>query len=116
MQELPKRQSDLAFFDERVREMETAVSRDPGRAKAFRLREDIDRLQRLHHALSEELDGPQMTDDQKREMLLARVKADNAEIAEHERTLVEAQQAINLHTSVFGHCTQTFGRCRVAVY
>ena len=94
VQELPKRQSDLAFFDERVREMETAVSRDPGRAKAFRLREDIDRLQRLHHALSEELDGPQMTDDQKREMLLARVKADNAEIAEHERTLVEAQQAI----------------------
>ena len=32
--EIPKRQSDLAFFDERVHEMEAAVSRDPYRAKA----------------------------------------------------------------------------------
>jgi len=92
--EIPKRQSDLAFFDERVREMEAAVSRDPYRAKAFRLREDLMRLERAHQGLSEELDGPQMSEEQQREMLLQRVKADNALIAEHERTLGESMEAI----------------------
>jgi len=92
--EIPKRQSDLAFFEERVREMEAAVSRDPYRAKAFRLREDLQRLERAHQTLSEELDGPQLTEEQQREMLLQRVKSDNAAITEHERALAEAQEAI----------------------
>lgn len=35
-QELPKRQADANFFDEKVREMEMAVTRDPMRAKASR--------------------------------------------------------------------------------
>lgn len=94
VQEIPKRQADLAFFDERVREMEEAVARDPYRAKAFRLREDLMRLERAQQALHEELDGPQLSEEEQREMLLGRVKADNATIAEHERTLVEAQEAI----------------------
>jgi intraflagellar transport protein 74 len=94
LHEIPKRMSDLAFFDERVREMEAAVSRDPLRAKAFRLREDMMRLERKHAELSQELDGPQLSEEQQREVLLARVKADNAQIAEHERTLAESQEAI----------------------
>jgi intraflagellar transport protein 74 len=94
VQEIPKRQSDLAFFEERVREMEAAVSRDPYRAKAFRLREDMMRLERAQAALHEELDGPQLTEEQQRELLLQRVKADNASIAEHERALAESQEAI----------------------
>lgn len=92
--EIPKRQSDLAFFEERVREMEAAVSRDPYRAKAFRLREDLHRLERAHQVLSEELDGPPVSEEQKREMLLQRVKSDNAAIVESERALAEAQEAI----------------------
>lgn len=91
---LPKRQSDLAFFEERVREMEKAVSVDPFRSKAFRLREDMARLERLQQELLQELDGPQMSEEQQREMLLQRVKADNAQIAEHEKQLAEAQEAI----------------------
>jgi len=92
--EIPKRQSDLAFFEERVREMEGAVSRDPYRAKAFRLREDLQRLERAHQVLSEELDGPQLSEEEQREMLLQRVKNDNAAMAEHEKTLAEHQAAI----------------------
>merc|ERR1719482_2092781 len=92
--EIPKRQSDLQFFDERVREMEAAVSRDPYRAKAFRLREDIMRLENVHHQLTQELDGPQLSEEQQREQLLARVKNDNAEIATHERALAEAMEAV----------------------
>lgn len=92
--ELPKRQSDLAFFDERVREMEAAVARDPHRAKAFRLREDMLRLERQQQELMQELDGPQLSPEQQKQMLLARVKADNAAIAEHERQLSESQAAI----------------------
>jgi len=91
---LPKRQSDLAFFEERVREMEKAVSVDPFRSKAFRLREDMARLDRLQQELMQELDGPQLSEEQQRELLLQRVKADNAQIAEHEKQLAEAQEAI----------------------
>ena len=71
VQELPKRQSDSAFFDERVREMETAVSRDPFRAEAFRLREDIDSARAQAACALEELDGPQLSEGERREMLLA---------------------------------------------
>ncbi len=93
-QELPKRQADLAFFDERVREMEAAVARDPARSKAYRYREELMRLERLHHAISAELDGPQLSEAEQKEQLLARVKADNASIAEGERRLTEAQDFI----------------------
>ena len=58
-QELPKRQADLNFFDERLREMEVAVTRDPMRSKAARLRDELIRLERKQQMLSEELDGPQ---------------------------------------------------------
>lgn len=92
--EIPKRQSDLAFFEERVREMEAAVSRDPYRAKAFRLREDLQRLERAHQVLSKELDGPQLSEEEQRKNLLQDVKNDNAAIAMHERSLAEAQEAI----------------------
>uniref|UniRef100_A0A7S2FJH9 Uncharacterized protein n=1 Tax=Haptolina brevifila TaxID=156173 RepID=A0A7S2FJH9_9EUKA len=94
VQELPKRHSDLAFFDERVREMEAVLSRDPTRSKAMRLREELMRLERLHQTLSQEMDGPQLSEEEQREMLLARVKADNAQIAENEKLLSEAQEAI----------------------
>jgi len=94
LQELPKRQSDLAFFDERTREMEGALQRDPLRSKAFRLREELGRLERLHRSLQQELDGPQLSEEEQREQLLARVKADNAQIADAEKRLTEAQEAI----------------------
>ena len=61
-QELPKRQADLNFFDERLREMEVAVTRDPMRSKAARLRDELIRLERKQQMLSEELDGPQVRD------------------------------------------------------
>ena len=94
LQELPKRQSDLRFFEERTREMEMALQRDPMRSKAFRLREELVRLDRLHKSLQGELDGPQLSEDEQREQLLARVKADNAQIADAEKRLSEAQEAI----------------------
>ena len=59
-QELPKRQADLNFFDERLREMEVAVTRDPMRSKAARLRDELIRLERKQQMLSAELDGPQV--------------------------------------------------------
>jgi len=93
-QELPKRQADLHFFDERVREMEVAVTRDPMRSKASRLRDELVRLERKQAQLSEELDGPQLSEAQQREMLLQKVKADNSEIAEAERRVSEHQEAI----------------------
>lgn len=150
-QELPKRQSEVAFLDERTREMEAALARDPYRAKAFRLREDFmcapdpepsarspppepspsqlssdftcaeavasraapatsdspgiasspsclpwpcRRLERLQHSLSEELDGPQLSESEQREQLLQRVKSDNAAIAEMEKALTESQEKV----------------------
>ena len=42
----------------------------------------------------QELDGPQLTEEQQREQLLAKVKADNALIAESEKSLSESQEAI----------------------
>jgi len=93
-QELPKRQSEVAFLDERTREMEAALARDPYRAKAFRLREDFMRLERLQHSLSEELDGPQLSESEQREQLLQRVKSDNAAIAEMEKALTESQEKV----------------------
>ncbi|KAL3912481.1 MAG: hypothetical protein SGPRY_008324 [Prymnesium sp.] len=179
-QELPKRQADANFFDEKVREMEMAVTRDPMRAKASslipqleltlipqleltlipqlsvshnllsqlddsaaslrivgalvvasfsfrslngtcehthtnetdetartrwshgvetcvaarRLRDELIRLERKHQMLTEELDGPQLTESQQREMLLQKVKADNSDIMEAERAVTENQEAI----------------------
>jgi len=52
------------------------------------------RLDRNQQELMQELDGPQLTPEQQREMLLQRVKADNAQIAEHEKELAAAQTAI----------------------
>merc|ERR1719231_2027109 len=40
------------------------------------------------------MDGPQLSEEEQREMLLQRVKADNAQIAESEKLLSEAQEAI----------------------
>ena len=37
---------ELNFFDERLREMEVAVTRDPMRSKAARLRDELIRLER----------------------------------------------------------------------
>jgi len=93
-QELPKRQADLNFFDERTREMEVAVTRDPVRSKAARLRDELMRLERKQQLLSEELDGPQLSESQQREMLLQKVKADNSEISEVERRVAEHQDAV----------------------
>jgi len=93
-QELPKRQAELAFCEERTREMEAALARDPYRAKAFRLREDAMRLERLQQTLSEELDGPKLSEGEQREQLLMRVKSDNAAIAEMEKQLAESQEKV----------------------
>ena len=51
-------------------------------------------MEMQHHALSEELDGPQLTLPQQKEALLQTVKADNAEIAEAERQILEIQEAV----------------------
>merc|ERR1719231_123011 len=40
------------------------------------------------------MDGPQLSEEEQREMLLQRVKADNAQIADSEKLLSEAQEAI----------------------
>ena len=40
--------------------MEVAVTRDPMRSKAARLRDELIRLERKQQMLSEELDGPQV--------------------------------------------------------
>jgi uncharacterized protein YhaN len=58
------------------------------------MREDCARLERQQQQLTEELDGPQLSVPQQREMLLQKVKADNAEIAEAERHLAEMQEAV----------------------
>merc|ERR1719453_84709 len=94
MHELPKKQADLHFFNERCAEMEQAISRDPSRAKAAQLKDQIVHLERKHQAMSEELDGPQLSIPEQREALLQRVKADNAEIAETERRLKEASEVV----------------------
>jgi len=93
-QELPKRQADLNFFDERAREMEVAVTRDPMRSKAARLRDQLIQLERKQQILAEELDGPQLSESQQREMLLQKVKADNSDISEAERRVTEHQEAV----------------------
>jgi len=93
-QELPKRQADVNFFDERIHEMEAALTRDPMRSKAARLRDELIRLERKQQLLAEELDGPQLSESQQREMLLQKVKADNSEISEAERRVAEHQEAI----------------------
>jgi len=41
-----------------------------------------------------QLDGPQLSEEEQREHLLGKVKADNAQITECERRLSEAQDAI----------------------
>ena len=41
-----------------------------------------------------QLDGPQLSEEEQREQLLGKVKADNAQIADCERRLSEAQEAI----------------------
>jgi len=94
MQELPKKQADLHFFSERLAEMEQAVARDEGRNRLYQFKEDLHKLERQHQALAEELDGPQLSIPEQREMLLKKVKADNAEIAELERRLTETQDAL----------------------
>merc|ERR1719181_240671 len=60
----------------------------------YNIREEIGRLQRPPQLLREELDGPQLSLPQQKEMLLQKVKADNAEIAEAERQIVELQDAV----------------------
>jgi intraflagellar transport protein 74 len=92
--ELPKKQADLNYFSERCAEMEQAMAQDPSRGRMYNIREEIGRLQRQHQLLSEELDGPQLSLPQQKEMLLQKVKADNAEIAEAERQIVELQEAV----------------------
>ena len=57
------------------------------------LREEVVRLEAQHQQLSEELNGPQLSLPQQKEMLLQKVKADNAEIAEMEKRLAEMQDA-----------------------
>ena len=71
-----------------------AVSRDPNRSRAHALREELRRLSRQRLALSEELDGPQLTLQQQKDALLQRVKADNGEIADAERRVAEAQDSV----------------------
>jgi len=93
-EELPKAQAELHFFDERVAEMEAAVGRDPARQQAQRLRDELRNLEQSHAELSRELDGPQLSEAEQRELLLARVKADNAEIAEAEKALAQLQDGL----------------------
>ena len=92
--EANKKSADLHYFSERLAEMEQVISRDELRSQVFRLREDISILERKHAALSQELDGPQLTVAEQREHLLQTVKAHNAEIAESERMLAEMQDAV----------------------
>lgn len=94
VQDLPKKQADLHFFTERCNEMEQAVQRDEHRSVMFKLKDELRRLEKQHHELTEELDGPQLSVPQQREMLLQKVKADNAEIAENEKRLAETQDAV----------------------
>ena len=53
--------------------MEQAVSRDPTRAKARLLKDELMRLERQQHGMSEELDGPQLSAADQRQMLLQKV-------------------------------------------
>jgi len=92
--ELPKKQADLNYFGERCAEMEHAIAHDPGRSRMHVLREETRRFEMQHQQLSEELDGPQLSLPQQKEMLLQKVKADNAEIAEAERQILEIQEAV----------------------
>jgi len=94
VQDLPKKQADLHFFTERCNEMEQAVQRDEHRSTMYKIKDEIRRQEKHHHELSEELDGPQLSVPQQREMLLQKVKADNAEIAEMEKRLAEMQDAV----------------------
>jgi len=92
--ELPKKQADLHYFGERCAEMEHALAQDPARGRMVQLREEFLRHEAQHGRLSEELDGPQLSLPQQKEMLLQKVKADNAEIAEAERQILEIQEAV----------------------
>jgi len=92
--ELPKKQADLNYFGERCAEMEHAMGQDQSRGRMHVLREETRRMEMQHHALSEELAGPQLSLPQQKEMLLQKVKSDNAEIAEAERQIVEIQEAV----------------------
>ena len=67
---------------------------DPARGRMVQLREEVARLEAQHGQLSEELNGPQLSLPQQKEMLLQKVKADNAEIAEAERQILEIQEAV----------------------
>lgn len=93
-QQLPKRQADLNFMEERVKEMESLLARDPIRSRLHRAKDQLMRLERQKQSLADELDGPQLTEAQQKEMLKAKVKADNSEASAAERRLHEAQEAI----------------------
>jgi len=92
--ELPKKQADLNYLGERCAEMEHAMTQDQSRGRMHVIREEIRRMEVQHQRLSEELNGPQLSPAQQKEMLLQKVKADNAEIAEAERQIVEIQEAV----------------------
>lgn len=92
--ELPKQQAELHYLSERVAEMEHAVGRDPQRQQVQRVRDDIRKLERAQAELSEELDGPQLSVPEQREMLLAKVKEHNAEIAEADKALAAMQSEL----------------------
>merc|ERR1719409_1448564 len=74
--------------------MEHALAQDPARGRMVQLREEVARLEAQHGQLSDELNGPQLSLPQQKEMLLQKVKADNAEIAEAERQILEIQEAV----------------------
>jgi len=92
--ELPRMHAELHFFSERLAEMEQAVSRDEQRNQIYRFKEELYRLERHHSELSNELDGPQLSIPEQRDMLLQKVKGDNAEIAEAEKKVAETQEAL----------------------
>ena len=96
--ELPKKQADLNYFSERVAEMEHAMASDKSRGRMHVITEELRRMDHARAVLSEELDGPQLSLPQQKEMLLQKVKADNAEIAEAERQISELQVVLPLPT------------------
>lgn len=67
---------------------------DPQRQQVQRIKDDIRKLEKSLAELTLELDGPTLSVPEQREMLLAKVKSDNAEIAEAEKQLAEMQDGL----------------------
>jgi len=60
--DIPRKNAELHHFSERVNEMEAAVMNDPQRQQVQRIKDDIRKLEKAHAELTQELDGPTVSD------------------------------------------------------